>query len=145
MKVDSFKNNRKALFALLLCSGFIATHPLAVMAESESYSVQNVQQKQTVSGIVKDSSGEPIIGASVLEKGTTNGTITDLDGKFTLSVSSNAVLQISYIGYKTLEVKSSPNMRVILKEDTETLDEVVVVGYGVQKKIGCDRFCYFCI
>ena len=102
MKVDSFKNNRKALFALLLCSGFIATHPLAVMAESESYSVQNVQQKQTVSGIVKDSSGEPIIGASVLEKGTTNGTITDLDGKFTLSVSSNAVLQISYIGYKTL-------------------------------------------
>lgn len=134
MKVDSFKNNRKALFALLLCSGFIATHPLAVMAESESYSVQNVQQKQTVSGIVKDSSGEPIIGASVLEKGTTNGTITDLDGKFTLSVSSNAVLQISYIGYKTLEVKSSPNMRVILKEDTETLDEVVVVGYGVQKK-----------
>ena len=72
MKVDSFKNNRKALFALLLCSGFIATHPLAVMAESENYSVQNVQQKQTVSGIVKDSSGEPIIGASVLEKGTTN-------------------------------------------------------------------------
>ena len=62
MKVDSFKNNRKALFALLLCSGFIATHPLAVMAESENYSVQNVQQKQTVSGIVKDSSGEPIIG-----------------------------------------------------------------------------------
>lgn len=135
MKVDSFKNNRKALFALLLCSGFIATHPLAVMAESESYSVQNVQQKQTVSGIVKDSSGEPIIGASVLEKGTTNGTITDLDGKFTLSVSSNAVLQISYIGYKTLEVKSSPNMGVTLQEDTETLDEVVVVGFGTQKKV----------
>ena len=134
MKVDSFKNNRKALFALLLCSGFIATHPLAVMAESENYSVQNVQQKQTVSGIVKDSSGEPIIGASVLEKGTTNGTITDLDGKFTLSVSSNAVLQISYIGYKTLETKASPNMGVTLQEDTETLDEVVVVGYGVQKK-----------
>ena len=122
------------MFALLLCSGFIATHPLAVMAESENYSVQNVQQKQTVSGIVKDSSGEPIIGASVLEKGTTNGTITDLDGKFTLSVSSNAVLQISYIGYKTLETKASPNMGVTLQEDTETLEEVVVVGYGVQKK-----------
>ncbi len=135
MKVDSFKNNRKALFALLLCSGFIATHPLAVMAESESYSVQNVQQKQTVSGIVKDSNGEPIIGASVLEKGTTNGTITDLDGKFTLSVSSNAVLQISYIGYKTLEVKATPNMGVTLQEDTETLDEVVVVGFGTQKKV----------
>lgn len=135
MKVDSFKNNRKALFALLLCSGFIATHPLAVMAESENYSVQNVQQKQTVSGIVKDSSGEPIIGASVLEKGTTNGTITDLDGKFTLSVSSNAVLQISYIGYKTLEMKASSNMGITLQEDTETLDEVVVVGFGTQKKV----------
>ena len=134
MKVDSFKNQRKALFALLLCSGFIATHPLAVMAEGTNYSVQNMQQKQTISGMVKDSNGEPIIGASVLEKGTTNGTITDLDGNFTLSVSSNAVLQISYIGYKTLEIKASPNMKVTLHEDTETLDEVVVVGYGVQKK-----------
>lgn len=134
MKDDLLKNNRKALFALLLCSGFIAAHPLVVMAENKSYSVQNVQQKQVVSGIVRDSSGEPVIGASVLEKGTTNGTITDLDGKFTLSVSSNTVLQISYIGYKTLELKATSNMKITLQEDSETLDEVVVVGYGVQKK-----------
>lgn len=135
MRSNSSKNNRSAMMALLLCSGFIATQPLAVMAENESYSVQDVLQKQTVFGVVKDSNGGPIIGASVLEKGTTNGTITDLDGNFTLSVSSGAVLQISYIGYKTLEVKATPNMGITLNEDSETLDEVVVVGFGTQKKV----------
>lgn len=135
MRSKSSKNNRRAIMSLLLCSGFIVTHPLVIMAENESYSVQDVLQKQTVSGVVKDSNGEPIIGASVLEKGTSNGTITDMDGNFTLSVSPNAVLQISYIGYKTLEVKATPDMGVTLQEDTETLDEVVVVGFGTQKKV----------
>lgn len=90
-----------------------------------------------VTGVVVDASGVPLIGVNVLEKGTTNGTITDFDGKFTLNVSSpNAKLVISYIGYVSQEVSASKNgeLKVVLKEDTETLEEVVVVGYGTQKK-----------
>lgn len=137
MKADSFKNNRKALTALLLCTGFIAGHPLVAMADN-NVSVQTVQQqKQTVAGIVKDATGEPIIGASVVEKGTTNGTITDFDGNFSLSVPSGATIVISYIGYKPQELTVTPGqaMNIILKEDTEVLDEVVVVGFGTQKKV----------
>jgi TonB-linked SusC/RagA family outer membrane protein len=94
------------------------------------------QQKQ-VTGTVRDDSGEAVIGASILETGTTNGTVTDLDGAFTLTVRSDAaVLQISYIGYKTQEVSVSgrTNLLIILSEGAETLEEVVIVGYGVQKK-----------
>lgn len=93
-------------------------------------------QKKQVKGVVKDPSGETIIGASVLEKGTTNGTVTDYDGKFVLEVANNAVLQVSYIGYQAQDVpvKGQTILTVILKEDTEVLDEVVVVGYGAQKK-----------
>ena len=138
MKENSFKRNRKVLTALLLCTGFIAAQPLAVMAEDSVTSVHAVQQqKQTVTGIIKDATGEAIIGASVLEKGTSNGTITDLDGKFTLSVTPNATLVISYIGYQTQElpVVAGKVMDIQMKEDAEMLDEVVVVGYGTQKKI----------
>ena len=95
-------------------------------------------QQRQVTGIVKDKTGEPIIGASVLEKGSTNGVITDLDGNFKLTVSNavKAVLQISYVGYKTQEISVNGKtlLEVVLKEDTELLDEVVVVGYGAQKK-----------
>ena len=136
MKSDPLGNNRKALMSLLLCTGFIALHPLAVMAESTQATVHGMQQqKKSVSGIIKDAKGEPIIGASIAEKGTTNGTITDLDGKFSLNVAPEAVLQITYIGFKTQEIPATPGkqMNVTLQEDTETLDEVVVVGYGVQK------------
>lgn len=89
-----------------------------------------------ISGVVKDSQGEAVIGASVLEKGTTNGTITDFDGKFSLMVKSNATLVISYIGYQTqnIPVAGKRTLQVTLKEDSKTLDEVVVVGYGTQKK-----------
>lgn len=90
-----------------------------------------------VTGVVVDASGVPLIGVNVLEKGTTNGTITDFDGKFTLNVSSpNAKLVISYIGYVSQEVSAPKNgeLKVVLKEDTETLEEVVVIGYGTQKK-----------
>ena len=137
MKENSFKRNRKALTALLLCTGFIAAQPLAVMAEDSVTSVHAVQQqKQTVTGIIKDATGEAIIGASVLEKGTSNGTITDLDGKFTLSVTPNATLVISYIGYQTQElpVVAGKVMDIQMKEDAEMLDEVVVVGYGTTKR-----------
>lgn len=94
------------------------------------------QQTKSISGTIVDSNGIPVIGANVLEKGTTNGTITDIDGNFTLNVSSGAVLQISFIGYNTQEVTvgTQTSFKVVLKEDTETLEEVVVVGYGVQKK-----------
>lgn len=92
--------------------------------------------KKKISGVVNDEHGEPVIGASVLEKGTTNGTVTDLDGKFVLEVSSGSVLSVSFIGYKPLElsVAGKNELSVVLKEDTEVLDEVVVVGYGTQKK-----------
>lgn len=94
-------------------------------------------QKLNVTGNVKDATGETIIGASVLVKGTTNGTITDFDGNFSLSdVDQGSVIEVSYIGYTTqsITVKDASPLKVILKEDAETLEEVVVVGYGVQKK-----------
>ena len=91
-------------------------------------------QSITVTGKVLDSNKEALIGVSVLEKGTTNGTITDFDGNFTLSVSTGATLQFSYIGFTTKEMKAEANMVVEMAEDTKTLDEVVVVGYGTQKK-----------
>lgn len=94
-------------------------------------------KKRIVSGTVKDVKGEPIIGATVLEKGTTNGTITDFDGNYTLELSENGTLAVSYIGYKSEEFLVSRikqgKFAVTLKEDTEVMDEVVVVGYGVVK------------
>lgn len=95
------------------------------------------QQKRQITGVVTDAKGEPIIGANVVEKGTTNGTVTDLEGRFSLNVASDATLKISYIGYVDSEIsakgKSSVNM--VLREDNQALDEVVVVGYGTQKKV----------
>ena len=93
--------------------------------------------KKKVSGTVKDVNGDPIIGATVMEGGTTNGTITDFDGNFVLEVTDGAELDISYIGYQTQKLKpqSGKLLAVTLKEDLETLDEVVVVGYGTQKKV----------
>ena len=99
--------------------------------------VQGIQQEQNkMTGIVKDANGEPIIGANVIVKGQSTGTITDIDGRFVLDTPKDAVLQITYIGYVSQEVKVSgkKELNVVLKEDTETLEEVVVVGYGVQKK-----------
>lgn len=99
------------------------------------FSLGAFAQQQTVKGIVKDVSGEPIIGASVVVKGTSNGVITDFDGNFTIpNVPEGSVIDISFIGYVTQSVKASSQMNIILKEDSKTLDEVVVIGYGVQKK-----------
>lgn len=94
-------------------------------------------QQTQVSGVVKDSSGEPLIGANVQEKGKTNGTITDVSGNFSLSVQSNATLVISYVGFISQEVKTEggKSLQIILNEDTRILDEVVVVGFGTQKKV----------
>lgn len=99
--------------------------------------LMSAQQSNRVTGVVTDANGEPIIGANVIEKGTTNGIITDLDGKFTINVNPGAVLQFSYIGYVTREitVKGQSNLMIKLSEDTQALNEVVVVGYGVQRKV----------
>lgn len=88
----------------------------------------------TISGVVKDANGNPIIGANVMEKGTTRGIVTDLDGKFTLKVAPGATIVVSYLGYGTQTLKATSSMDVVLKEDNALLDEVVVVGYGQQKK-----------
>lgn len=117
---------------------------VAVSSNAESLgtafptSLEVTQQAIIVTGQVIDASGEPLIGVNVLEKGTTNGTITDFEGKFTLALTtSKATLVISYIGYVTQELPASgkSNLNVTLKEDSETLEEVVVVGYGTQKKV----------
>lgn len=100
------------------------------------FSLYALAQQISITGVVVDTHNEPVIGASVLEKGTSNGTITDVDGKYTLKVASGSTLVFSYIGYTTqvIEVGFKTSINVTLVEDTEQLDEVVVVGYGVQKK-----------
>lgn len=89
---------------------------------------------EQITGRVVDINGEPLIGANVTEQGTSNGTITDFDGMFVLTVEKNATLVVSYVGYKDQEVRAQKDMRVMLKEDTQMLDEVVAIGYGTQKK-----------
>ena len=93
-------------------------------------------QQITVQGVVKDQTGETVIGASVMEKGTTNGTLTGIDGDFSLNMSPNGTLVVSFVGYKTQEVqvKGQKQLQVVLSEDAEMLDEVVVIGYGTMKK-----------
>lgn len=104
---------------------------------SKSNSLLNqLQQQEKITGTVTDEKGVPIIGANIMEKGTSNGAITDINGNFTLSVSENARLQISYIGYISQEitVKGRNKITIVLSDDTQVLNEVVVVGYGTQKK-----------
>lgn len=99
-------------------------------------SLQAWAQKQPVTGVVIEANGEPVIGATVMEKGTSNGTSTDLDGKFSLNVNPKGTLVISYVGYSTQEVqvKGQSHIKVTLREDSQILDELVVVGYGMMKK-----------
>lgn len=98
----------------------------------------NQQLNRKITGTVKDNNGEPVIGANVSVKGTTNGTITDVDGNFSLeNISDNDIIVISYIGYTSQEIKAGKqtSLKIILKEDTQAIDEVVVVGFGTQKKV----------
>lgn len=136
MKNDFLKNSsQRVLFSAFMASALIAGNLTPMYAEM-AY-VQSAMQSVSVKGQVLDGSGMPVIGASVLEKGTSNGVITDIDGNYSLKVSSkSAVIVISYIGYKAVELPASDARlsKVVLKEDTEVLDEVVVVGYGTQKK-----------
>lgn len=99
--------------------------------------VKTSSSTKQISGVVKDETGEPVIGANVVEKGTTNGTITDVDGKFVLNVPSRGTLLVSYIGYtpREIAVNDQSDLNIKLSEDMEALEEVVVVGYGTQKKV----------
>ncbi|WP_410055262.1 TonB-dependent receptor [Parabacteroides johnsonii] len=107
-----------------------------VLYKAENGSLSVVQASRIVQGRVVDENGEPIIGANIIEKGTTNGVITDMNGNFSMEVNRGAVLQISYIGYETIEVSSNQNLsKIQLREDNQVIDEVVVVGYGIQKKV----------
>ena len=108
-----------------------------IILSTEKQGVKQNNQDKKVTGIVKDQNGELIIGANVSVKGTTIGTITDIDGDFALVVPVNAVIQVSYIGYVSQELRlnGKSHLDVVLKEDSQALDEIVVVGYGVQKKV----------
>lgn len=107
-----------------------------IMLMSNTKTREATQQTNKVKGVVKDKAGIPIIGATIMEKGTTNGTVSDLDGKFSLPMVNQGTIVISYIGYITQEIKVDPkgDLIIVLEEDTETLDEVVVVGYGAIQK-----------
>lgn len=134
-KISGFVHSQayvKAIACLVLaCGGALPT--LAANETLSNPKVENVQQNEvTVKGVVKDANGEAIIGASVIEKGNAkNGTVTDLDGNYTLKVKRGATLTISYIGYISQETKGG---NIILEEDLKSLSEVVVIGYGTQKK-----------
>lgn len=107
-------------------------------ANAESSAIVNeVLQSSVVKGVVKDSNGEPLLGVNVLVKGTTIGAVTDIDGNFSFEAPAGCTLVISYIGFESQEVKVKGNapLNIILKEDSEALDEVVVIGYGTQKKV----------
>ena len=129
---------KKLLCTVPLMAGALLTNTfVAQAAELGSESIASIQQQTiTVSGVVMGSDGEPLMGVNVVEKGTTNGTITDLDGKYTLNVGPNAVLQFSYIGYVSsdIAVNGQRTVNVTMKEDSQNLDEVVVVGYGTVRK-----------
>ena len=126
--------SRRILFSSMFLTSFCVGIPLPTFAEVNGG--MEIYQNATVGGIVVDANGEPVIGANVMVKGTNNGTITDIDGKFTLS-NAKGVLVVSFIGYKTQEIQingNERNLNIVLREDSELLDEVVVVGYGTMKK-----------
>lgn len=134
------KKNGNVKLYICLAAALCAYLPTGVnmyAARAEKPSASNVYQQTRilVSGRILDSSGQPVPGASVIEKGTTNGVNTDIDGKFTISVKSGTSLEVSCIGYETVSVAASENLSVTLREDTQFLDEVVVVGFGTQKKV----------
>lgn len=141
--MESAKNYSSSMVRFLAGASLAFFASGIVVAANESSSphadaIESILQQKTINGKVLDATGEPIIGANVLVKGTTNGTITDIDGNFTLNVPTECVLQISYIGFNTQEIKvtsTTNDITVNLKEDSKTLEEVVVVGYGTQKKV----------
>ena len=122
----------KILAAVAVAAGLFGSYALAAAASSPEVAMQ---QQITASGVVVDSQGQPVPGASVVVKGTTKGTMTDARGRFSIQTNPGATLEISCIGYKTETLTALENLRVVLQDDAEMLSETVVVGYGAQKKI----------
>ena len=118
--------------AILLASGMTCG---TAMAASPNQAMSVTQSSTIIKGQIVDAEGEPIVGATVVEIGTTRGTVSDLDGNFQLNASANAKLRITYVGYKTVETKAQEGMKVVMQHDNAQLDEIVVVGYGQQKKV----------
>lgn len=137
MKIPLLKS-KVSTHAIVMClfSAYCMGVPANVNAD-DLRETEVMQQQISVSGVVADTQGNPVIGASVIVENTSNGTITDLNGEFRLSVPSGAMLKITFIGYKDVLIKASATekLKVVLQEDTKTLDEVVVVGFGTQKKV----------
>ena len=125
-------NPLKTIYRMNFYLLFLLIGSLSILGSTRAY----CQQSRTISGIVKNSQGETVIGANIVEKGTSNGTITNVDGLFTLRISPNAILKVSYMGYTEQEVntRNKNKLEIILTEDARLIDEVVVVGYGSVKK-----------
>lgn len=119
--------------AILLASGLTGSSYAMATPPTQSQSV--TQSSTIIKGQIVDAEGEPILGATVVELGTTRGTVTDIDGNFTINSHANAKLRITYVGYKTVETKAVNGMKVVMQNDNAQLDEIVVVGYGQQKKV----------
>lgn len=119
--------------AILLASGLTGSSYTMATPPTQSQSV--TQSSTIIKGQIVDAEGEPILGATVVELGTTRGTVTDIDGNFTINSHANAKLRITYVGYKTVETKAVNGMKVVMQNDNAQLDEIVVVGYGQQKKV----------
>lgn len=135
MQISYFSNARLLMLSVLFSGGATSIYALpSSAARVKAETALASQQNKTVTGTVKDEKGEPVIGASVKVKGSSVGTVTDIDGRFTLDVPANATLEISYIGFVKQDVRAGANMNVTLKEEATHLNELVVVGYGVQKK-----------
>lgn len=128
-------NLRKTVLLLGLFTSVGMMNPLQAMATPEGNSTEALQQAKKITGNVKDSQG-PLIGATILEKGTTNGAVTDIDGNFSLNVNPGATLVISYVGYVDQEIKvgSASDFNIDMKEEGHSLNEVVVIGYGTQRR-----------
>ena len=131
MKLPSNRRKAAALLALTILGGGVPGLMSPTIAAAPAPAVASIA---TVNGTVVDNTGEPLIGATVLVKGTSMGTATDIDGNFTLKNVTGKTLVISYVGYKTQEVAAAPEVKVVLEDEASALDELVVVGYGVQKK-----------
>lgn len=136
MRNDIFKlPSKRVLFSAMMVSALLAGSPQTALA-GDTDGVLAVMQESVVKGKIVDAIGEPVIGASVQVKGTSTGVISDINGNFSIAAPGDAVLVISYVGYRTQEIKLNGrmNLNIKLEEDAELLDEVVVVGYGTQKK-----------
>lgn len=138
MKSSSFQKKSKLLFWMMLCTGFLFLCPTRSTAKHIVNGLNETLQEQLVKGIVVDATGEGVIGANVIIEGTSTGIITDIEGRFSLTVPKGKKIKVSFIGYKDYivsQIKPGVELRIVLEEDSQMLSEVEVVAYGAQKKV----------